>query len=422
MSFPALKIGDLVARTPIVQGGMGVGISLSKLASAVANEGGIGVIAGAMVGMREPDVASNPVEANVRALRREIEKARAATKGIIGVNIMVALTTFAEMVRASVEARADVIFSGAGLPMDLPKIFLDACAQKKEEFRTKLVPIVSSGRAATLIAKKWMHKTGLIPDAFVLEGPKAGGHLGFSEEHIFDEAFSLEHLVSGVVDAAKALEDKAGRAIPVIAGGGVFSGADIARNAALDCSGVQMATRFVATDECDADIRFKQAYVDAKEEDVTIIHSPVGMPGRAPEQFLHRGRARRQAKALQVRVPLHQDLRSEHHALLHFLGAHQRHEGQSRQGLRVLRSQRGPREEHRFRSRTRGNPAQGIRRMPCPKGIRRRIIPHFRRSASRSQNDGGTLLLSRKRRLRDGVFLLNGKTSAILHALTESGN
>ncbi len=281
MSFPALKIGDLVARTPIVQGGMGVGISLSKLASAVANEGGIGVIAGAMVGMREPDVASNPVEANVRALRREIEKARAATRGIIGVNIMVALTTFAEMVRTAVEARADVIFSGAGLPMDLPKIFLDVCAQKKEEFRTKLVPIVSSGRAATLIAKKWMHKTGLIPDAFVLEGPKAGGHLGFSEEHIFDEAFSLEHLVSGVVDAAKALEDKAGRAIPVIAGGGVFSGADIAKMLSLGASGVQMATRFVATDECDADIRFKQAYVDAKEEDVTIIHSPVGMPGRA---------------------------------------------------------------------------------------------------------------------------------------------
>ena len=281
MSFPALKIGDLVARTPIVQGGMGVGISLSGLASAVANEGGIGVIAGAMVGMREPDVASNPVEANVRALRREIEKARAATKGIIGVNVMVALTTFAEMVRTAIESRADVVFSGAGLPMDLPKIFLDTCAQKKEEFRTKLVPIVSSGPVTTLTANKWMHKTGLIPDAFVLEGPKAGGHLGFSEEHIFDASFALENLVSGVVDAAKALEDKAGRAIPVIAGGGVFSGSDIAKMLSLGASGVQMATRFVATDECDADMRFKQAYVNAKEEDVTIIHSPVGMPGRA---------------------------------------------------------------------------------------------------------------------------------------------
>ena len=281
MSFPALKIGDLVARTPIVQGGMGVGISLSGLASAVANEGGIGVIAGAMVGMREPDVASNPVEANIRALRREIEKARAATQGIIGVNVMVALTTFAEMVRTAIESHADVVFSGAGLPMDLPKIFLDTCAQKKEEFRTKLVPIVSSGRAATLIAKKWMHKTGLIPDAFVLEGPKAGGHLGFSEDHIFDENFSLENLVSGVVDAAKALEDKAGRAIPVIAGGGVFSGADIARMLGLGASGVQMATRFVTTEECDAHPAFKQSYIDAGEEDIVLVKSPVGMPGRA---------------------------------------------------------------------------------------------------------------------------------------------
>ncbi len=281
MSFPALKIGDLTASTPIVQGGMGVGISLSRLASAVANEGGIGVIAGAMVGMREPDVATNPIEANTRALRREIEKARELSTGIIGVNIMVALTTFTDLVKTSVSAGADIIFSGAGLPMDLPKLFQETCEASKKEFNTKLVPIVSSGRAATLIAKKWAAKTGLLPDAFVLEGPKAGGHLGFSKENIFDEAFSLEKLVSGVVDAAKALEDKAGRAIPVICGGGVFSGADIARMIGLGASGVQMATRFVATDECDADIRFKQAYVDASEDDVTIIQSPVGMPGRA---------------------------------------------------------------------------------------------------------------------------------------------
>lgn len=142
---------------------MGVGISLSSSAPAVANEGGIGVIAGAMIGMKEPDVASNPLEANLRALRREIEKAREATQGIIGVNIMVALTTFAEMVRTSIEAKADVIFSGAGLPMDLPKIFNETCERKKEEFKTKLVPIISSGRAATLIARKWMSSTGYMP-------------------------------------------------------------------------------------------------------------------------------------------------------------------------------------------------------------------------------------------------------------------
>ena len=281
MSFPTLNIGDLIAKTPIVQGGMGVGISLSRLASAVANEGGIGVIAGAMIGMKEPDVASNPLEANLRALRREIEKAREATQGIIGVNIMVALTTFAEMVRTSIEAKADVIFSGAGLPMDLPKIFNETCERKKEEFKTKLVPIISSGRAATLIARKWMASTGYMPDAFVVEGPKAGGHLGFSPEHIVDPNYALEQLVPQVVEAVKPLEDKAGRAIPVIAAGGVYTGEDIKKYMDLGASGVQMGTRFVATYECDADDRFKQAYIDAKQEDVTIIKSPVGMPGRA---------------------------------------------------------------------------------------------------------------------------------------------
>ena len=170
---------------------------------------------------------SNPIEANLRALRREIEKAREATQGIIGVNIMVALTTFAEMVRTSIEAKADVIFSGAGLPMDLPKIFNETCERKKEEFKTKLVPIISSGRAATLIARKWMSSTGYMPDAFVVEGPKAGGHLGFSPEHIVDPNYALELLVPQVVEAVKPLEDKAGRAIPVIAAGGVYTGEDI---------------------------------------------------------------------------------------------------------------------------------------------------------------------------------------------------
>ena len=281
MAFPSLSIGDLTAKMPIVQGGMGVGISLSGLASAVANQGGIGVIAGAMIGMKEPDVASNPLEANLRALRREIEKAREATQGIIGVNIMVALTTFAEMVRTSIESKADVIFSGAGLPMDLPKIFNETCERKKEEFKTKLVPIISSGRAATLIARKWMSSTGYMPDAFVVEGPKAGGHLGFSPEHIVDPNYALEQLVPQVVEAVKPLEDKVGHAIPVIAAGGIYTGEDIKKFLDLGASGVQMGTRFVATKECDADERFKQSYISAREEDITIIKSPVGMPGRA---------------------------------------------------------------------------------------------------------------------------------------------
>lgn len=282
MSFPSLKIGDITAPIPIIQGGMGVGISMAGLASAVANQGGIGVIAAAMIGMREPDIIKNPIEANVRALSAELNKARELSpNGILGVNIMVALTTFKEMVRASIENHANIIFSGAGLPMDLPRVLLDACEAKKEEFKTKLVPIISSARAATVIARKWSTRFGYTPDAFVLEGPRAGGHLGFKFEELNDPNFSLESLIPQVVDAVKAIEDASGKAVPVIAGGGIYTGEDIARILDLGASGVQMGTRFVATHECDADIRFKEAFVNATEEDITIIQSPVGMPGRA---------------------------------------------------------------------------------------------------------------------------------------------
>lgn len=281
MSFPELKIGELTARIPIIQGGMGVGISLAGLASAVANQGGIGVIAGAMIGMREPDIASNPIEANVRALKTELEKARALSKGIIGVNIMVALTTFTQMVRQAIESGADLIFSGAGLPLDMPKNLLELCEEKKKEFKTKLVPIVSSGRAATVLAKKWLSRFGYLPDGFVVEGPKAGGHLGFKREEIEHENYQLEALIPQVVEAVKPFEDRHGKKVPVIAAGGIYTGADIRKFLNLGATGVQMGTRFVATHECDADERFKQAYISAKKEDITIISSPVGMPGRA---------------------------------------------------------------------------------------------------------------------------------------------
>ena len=281
MPFPSLQIGNLTAKVPVIQGGMGVGISLSGLASAVANQGGIGVIAGAMIGMKEPDVAKNPLEANLRALRNEIIKARELSNGIIGVNVMVALTTFSQMVRTAIENKADIIFSGAGLPLEMPRHLLQLCEEKKEEFKTKLVPIVSSARAATVIAKKWLSRFNYLPDAFVVEGPKAGGHLGFKPEEIQDPAHALEVLVPQVVDAVKPFEDQYGRAVPVIAAGGVYSGADIKRFLDLGAAGVQMGTRFVATHECDADERFKQSYLAAKQEDVTIIRSPVGMPSRA---------------------------------------------------------------------------------------------------------------------------------------------
>ena len=274
MEFPNLTIGDLVAKIPIIQGGMGIGISLSRLAAAVANEGGIGVIAGAMIGMRETDIRSNPQEADRRALRREIQQARELTNGLLGVNIMVALTNFAELVTTAIEEKIDCIFAGAGLPLDLPKYL-------KEPGHPKLIPIISSGRAAALICKRWWTKFQCLPDAFVLEGPLAGGHLGFQPDQINDPKFALERLLPEVLEALKPYVQQIQRAIPVIAAGGIFTGGDIAKFLQLGAAGVQMSTRFVGTDECDAAPAFKQAYLDAKEEDLTIIASPVGLPGRA---------------------------------------------------------------------------------------------------------------------------------------------
>ena len=269
-----LRIGDLTVRIPIIQGGMGIGISMSGLASAVANEGGVGVIAVAGIGMRDPDYARDFIEANIRALKQEIRKAREMTSGILGVNIMVALTNFADMVRTAISEKIDIIFSGAGLPLNLPE-FLD------KESRTKLVPIVSSGRAAGLICKKWTEQYGYLPDAFVVEGPKAGGHLGFKLTEINNSDFALEKLVPEVRSHIRDFEERFGRRIPVIAAGGIYTGEDILNIMKVGADGVQMATRFVTTDECDASEKFKQSYIDAKEEDIGIIVSPVGMPGRA---------------------------------------------------------------------------------------------------------------------------------------------
>jgi nitronate monooxygenase len=272
--FPPLRIGDLTAKLPVIQGGMGVGISLSSLASAVAEEGGVGTIAAVGIGMAEPDVYTNFIEANVRALKRELRRAREKTKGLLAVNIMVAMTNYAHMVRASVEEKVDLIISGAGLPLDLPKYLEGEC-------RTKLAPIVSSGRAATILCRRWLEKFGRAPDAVVVEGPLAGGHLGFKPEDLSLPSNALEVLVPEVVDAVKPFEARSGRSIPVVAAGGVYTGADILKYERLGASGVQMATRFVTTHECDAAPAFKEAYLGAQEGDIGIIRSPVGLPGRA---------------------------------------------------------------------------------------------------------------------------------------------
>lgn len=274
MTFPKLRIGDLIAELPIIQGGMGIGISLSGLASAVARAGGIGVIATAGIGVLGTNRNSGYLEASINVLREEIRKAKKATRGILGVNIMVALTNFADMVETSIAEGIDLILSGAGLPLDLPKYL-------KNNFKTKLVPIISSAKAARIICKRWWSRYNRLPDAFVVEGPMAGGHLGFSSDQLENPSYRLEKIIPEVVEAVGLFEKEHGVAIPVIAAGGVYTGADIHKFLQLGASGVQMGTRFVATYECDADIRFKESYVNAQKDDLIIIESPVGMPGRA---------------------------------------------------------------------------------------------------------------------------------------------
>ncbi len=268
-----LVIGDLVAKIPIVQGGMGVGVSLANLAAAVANEGGIGVISAAGIGMfykKYEDFEEN----NIFGLREEIRRAKRLSKGIIGVNIMVALTNFSELVNAAIEENIDIIFAGAGLALDLPKYL-------KNGAKTKLVPIVSSARAARLIANKWFSKYNYLPDAFVLEGPLAGGHLGFKKDQLDNSDYELEKLLFELKETQSIIEVQHNKKIPIIAGGGIYSGQDVFYFLERGADACQMGTRFVTTWECDADIAFKEAYIAAKKEDIVYIDSPVGLPGRA---------------------------------------------------------------------------------------------------------------------------------------------
>jgi len=269
-----LKIGNLTIQVPIIQGGMGVGVSLSGLAVAVANEGGVGVISSAGLGLLYRNLSRDFVEASILGLKEELRIAHEKTKGIIGVNVMVAMTNFGDMVRTAIKEKADILFCGAGLPLDLPSFLTKGSI-------TKLVPIVSSGRAAKLICSKWISTYHYVPDAFVVEGPKAGGHLGFKNEQITNNDYRLSKLVSDVQNEIREVEKAHNCKIPVIAAGGIYTGEDIYDIMEGGADGVQMATRFVTTNECDASMAFKQTYIDAKEKDIEIIKSPVGMPGRA---------------------------------------------------------------------------------------------------------------------------------------------
>lgn len=276
MKLSSLTIGELVARVPIIQGGMGIGVSLSSLASAVAREGGIGVISGVQIGFREPDFEINTVEANKRALKKEIKKAKEnSNDGIIGVNLMVAMNNYDEMVKCAVEEGADIIISGAGLPNNLPKLVAGS--------KTKIAPIVSSAKAALVICKLWHRRYHRCPDMIIVEGPEAGGHLGFAREDILEKKISLEQILIEVIEVVKEYEMEYGKDIPIIAAGGIYDGKDIAKYLKLGADGVQMATRFVTTHECDANIKFKETYIKSTKDNIKIVKSPVGLPGRAIE-------------------------------------------------------------------------------------------------------------------------------------------
>lgn len=274
MNFKSLKIGNLEAKLPIIQGGMGIGVSLSKLASSVASCGGIGVISAAQIGFKEPDFNLDPLAANLRALKSHIKEAIAKAKGgIIGVNIMCAANNYKELVKTSIESGAHIIISGAGLPTDLPQL----C----EGSDVKLIPIVSSAKASSLILKMWDKRYNRIPDAVIFEGPDAGGHLGFKAEELDNSKKNIKNIILEVKDSLKEYIEKYNKDIPLIVAGGIFTGYDIAEMLSLGASGVQMATRFITTYECDAHENYKNAFLNCAEEDITIVKSPVGMPGRA---------------------------------------------------------------------------------------------------------------------------------------------
>ncbi|MCI1930239.1 MAG: nitronate monooxygenase [Clostridia bacterium] len=275
MKLKPVNIGDIKLEVPIIQGGMGIGVSLSNLAGAVAKEGGMGVISAAQPGYNLPEWDTDPLGANLKALGQHIKRAKEiSNNGVIGVNIMRASCNYDKYVKCCVDNGADCIISGAGLPIELPMLLMDT--------DVKFAPIVSSQKAVKVLFSLWERRYKKISDFIVIEGPKAGGHLGFKH----DEAINLtqedyDKEVIKILEYVHIFEEKYQRSIPVFFAGGVYTREDIDHYMSLGCAGVQMATRFVPTEECDAPMSFKQAYINAKKEDIVIVKSPVGMPGRA---------------------------------------------------------------------------------------------------------------------------------------------
>ncbi|MCB5286391.1 MAG: nitronate monooxygenase family protein [Candidatus Cloacimonetes bacterium] len=273
-SMKEISIGELKIKVPIIQGGMGIGVSLSGLAIAVANAGGVGTISAVAPGFREPDFLTNFREANMRALANEIRKAREKTKGVLAVNIMVALTNFADMVRTAIQEKIDLIISGAGLALNLPEY-------RPAGSKTKLVPIVSTDRALNIIIRKWLKGYDCLPDAVVLESPYSGGHQGVKLDEVGQDEFNLDQQLPKVLSLLAGYEKQYNQKIPVFVAGGVQTGADIRKYVELGAAGAQIGTRFITTHECDATQEFKNEYLKVSSpEDIVVIQSPVGLPLR----------------------------------------------------------------------------------------------------------------------------------------------
>lgn len=270
-----LRIGEKIARIPIIQGGMGVGVSRSNLAGAVAREGGIGIISTAQIGYDEEGFETDPAKTNRKAIEKHLSLAKEkAAGGMVGVNIMVALQDYAEHVRAAVAAGADVIISGAGIPAKLPEYVKGSS--------TKIAPIVSSAKAARVLLQRWEKKYQRTADFIVIEGPKAGGHLGFSREELKDiDGLDYDNRIREIIQTVQEFETHFHQKIPVIVAGGIFTAKDVKHAVDLGADGVQVASRFVVTKECDASQAYKEAYIHGTADQIEIIKSPVGMPGRA---------------------------------------------------------------------------------------------------------------------------------------------
>lgn len=274
-----LVIGDLKFSVPIVQGGMGIRVSTSSLVSAVSNAGAMGTLSGLGLGYGNPENLTDYEKASRDGLTKEIRKTKSLTKEAFGVNILVAASNYEDLVRASCKEKIDFIVSGAGLPLTLPGLV--------EDSHIKLIPIVSSSRALNLIINKWIKKYNKLPDAVIVEGPLAGGHLGYSMEDLLRSNTSLlETTTLEVIKLVSEVEARYNKKIPVIPAGGIFDGKDIAKFLNMGASGVQLGSRFVVTNECSVPDSFKNLYIVAKENDIKYIDSPVGMPGRVIETKL----------------------------------------------------------------------------------------------------------------------------------------